>query len=173
MRSWRQLETHSLNSVAERAQQLLAVGRSLGDGVKVNRANRKCCPVFFITYEQGNRHEIECGRTHGKISCSSLLAKFGVAGRAALSREVALGRMPTNRMAVQVASRTLFGYPVVNQEGRVKNADTPGPPAPVAEAPVGRRKVLPMFANERFAVPKKNSLKMKTAPPWVSAGGAV
>ncbi len=47
-----------------------------------------------------------------KFHVSSLLAKFGVNDRMALTREVQLGRTPSNYQAAKTAPQTLFGYPV-------------------------------------------------------------
>jgi len=90
-----------------------------------------------------------------KFHVSSLLAKFGVADRVALSREASLGRMPSLTSSMQIATDALFGYPVRPAQMSAEDSIAPNAPerdaAPPREAPRTRNRLLPMFARERYA----------------------
>jgi DNA-binding CsgD family transcriptional regulator len=135
-----------LHAVAERAQELLAAGRALGAGVKVSRREQEV--LGGVLQNLTNKEiaaKLNVSERTVKFHVSSLLAKFGVASRAALCREVSLGRMPATGSAEPV---TLFGYPVEDHEGEGQGQD----PSPrVAEAPRRHSHVFPMFPKERFA----------------------
>ena len=78
--------------VAERAQQLLAAGRALGAGVKVSRREQEVLDA--ILQHRTNKEiakKLNVSERTVKFHVSSLLAKFGVTDRVALSREVANG----------------------------------------------------------------------------------
>lgn len=138
-----------LQAVAERAQELLTAGRALGSGVKVSRREQEV--LGGVLQNLTNKEiatKLNVSERTVKFHVSSLLAKFGVASRAALCREVSLGRMPANSLASPVAPATLFGYPVEDQEGAGQGQE-PAPPVP--EVPRRRTHVFPMFPKERFA----------------------
>jgi hypothetical protein len=90
-----------------------------------------------------------------KFHVSSLLAKFGVTDRVALSREASLGRMPSIGAAGSVTSESLFGFPMRNQQA--ESDESPDPKAaertaaPQKETSRTRNRLLPMFARERYA----------------------
>jgi hypothetical protein len=86
-----------------------------------------------------------------KFHVSSLLAKFGVASRVALSREVALDHMPTTGMAAQAPPDPSFGYPVGDREREDREIRAIDPPPPVAKVPRGHAPVFWMFPKQRFA----------------------
>ena len=94
-----------LDAAAERAQELLAAGRALGAGVKVSRREQEvldCIVQGFTNKEIAAK--LNVAERTVKFHVSSLLAKFGVADRVALSREASLGRMPSH-------SATTAAYP--------------------------------------------------------------
>jgi len=137
------------HAVALRAQELLAAGRALGAGVKVSRREQEV--LGGVVQNLTNKEiatKLNISERTIKFHVSSLLAKFGVASRAALCREVSLGRMPSIGTAEPAAPVTLFGYPVEDHEGEGQGPD---PSPPVAEAPRERSHVFPMFPKERFA----------------------
>lgn len=138
-----------LHAVAERAQELLTAGRALGSGVKVSRREQEV--LSGVLQNLTNKEiatKLNVSERTVKFHVSSLLAKFGVTSRAALCREVSLGRTPATGLAEPVAPVTLFGYPVEDHEGE-RQAQDPSPP--VAEVPRARAHVFPMFPKERFA----------------------
>lgn len=138
--------------VAERTQQLLAAGRALGAGLKLSRREQEVLGGILRTLTNKEiAAKLNVSERTVKFHVSSLLAKFGVTGRAALSREVALGRMPASGLPGQGAPNTLFGYPARDREGEDRKIHAPDPSPPVAEVPRARAHVLPMFPKERFA----------------------
>jgi DNA-binding CsgD family transcriptional regulator len=145
-----------LDAVAERAQELLAAGRALGAGVKVSRREQEVlhCILQSLSNKEIAAKLIVSERTV-KFHVSSLLAKFGVTDRVALSREASLGRMPSNSSSGQTASESLFGFPVrrhqTSPEGSPAPTASEKPAAPPREAPRARSGLLPMFSRERFA----------------------
>jgi hypothetical protein len=89
-----------------------------------------------------------------KFHVSSLLAKFGVSDRVALSREASLGRMPSHSSASQLTPENLFGFSVRGQqpspeESLASSASEPAG-APPREAPRTRGRLMPKLI-ERFA----------------------
>jgi DNA-binding CsgD family transcriptional regulator len=138
-----------LHAVAERAQELLTAGRALGAGVKVSRREQEV--LGGVLQNLTNKEiaaKLNVSERTVKFHVSSLLAKFGVASRAALCREVSLGRMPGIGTAEPAAPVTLFGYPVEDRDGK---GQVPDLSPPVAEVPRARAHVFPMFPKERFA----------------------
>ena len=146
-----------LDAAAERAQELLAAGRALGAGVKVSRREQEV--LDCILQSLSNKEiaaKLNVAERTVKFHVSSLLAKFGVADRVALSREASLGRMPALTASGQIAPESLFGFPVRDAtKPRRKNRRRASAPektaAPPREAPRSRNRLLPMFARERFA----------------------
>src|SRR5579863_9909809 len=144
-----------LEAVAERAQELLAAGRALGAGVKVSRREQE---VLDCVLQGCSNKEIAAklnvAERTVKFHVSSLLAKFGVSDRVALSREASLGRMPALSASGQISPESLFGFPVRTQQAAPE--DSPANPsektaAPPREAARTRNRLLPMFPRERFA----------------------
>ncbi len=77
-----------LDPVAERAQQLLTAGRALGSGVKVSRREREVLNGIFQNLTNKEiAAKLSVAERTVKFHVSSLLAKFGVTDRVALSRE--------------------------------------------------------------------------------------
>ena len=141
-----------LHTVAERAEQLLAAGRAIGAGVKISRREQEVLDgVLQSLANKEIASKLNVSERTVKFHVSSLLAKFGVTDRIALSREVSLARIPAGTSAGQDPIPTLFGYPVRGREGKVQDshAEDPSPPAP--EVPRARNRVFSMFPRERFA----------------------
>jgi DNA-binding CsgD family transcriptional regulator len=141
-----------LQTVAERAEQLLAAGRAIGTEVKISPRERE---VLDGVLQNLANKEIACKLNVSertiKFHVSSLLAKFGVTDRIALSREVTFGRGPAGVSALQTPAHTLFGYPIRARESKVQDESAPGPPAPTVVAPPARNRVFAMFPRERYA----------------------
>ena len=145
-----------LDAAAERAQELLAAGRALGAGVKVSRREQEV--LDCILQGCANKEiaaKLNVAERTVKFHVSSLLAKFGVADRVALSREASLGRMPSLTSSMQIATDALFGYPVRPAQMSAEDSIAPNAPerdaAPPREAARTRNRLLPMFARERYA----------------------
>ena len=146
-----------LDAAAERAQELLAAGRALGAGVKVSRREQEVldCIVQGLSNKE-IASKLNVAERTVKFHVSSLLAKFGVTDRVALSREAALGRVPALGSA-QVAAETLFGLTVPARANPAAPEDVPMPkapevkPAPQRESSRSRNLLRQMFAHERFA----------------------
>ena len=135
------------HDIAERAHQLLTAGRALGAGVKISRRERDV--LDGVLKNLANKEiaaKLNVAERTVKFHVSSLLAKFGVTDRTALSREVSLGRIPTIDPPTQAAPNTfLFGYSVRSE------AEAPREFPAATESPRGRSRVLPMYRNQRFA----------------------
>ena len=145
-----------LDAASERAQELLAAGRALGAGVKVSRREQE---VLDCILQGCANKEIACklnvAERTVKFHVSSLLAKFGVTDRVALSREASLGRMPAIGATGSVSPESLFGYPMRSQQAEVDESPEPKAAertaAPPKETSRTRNRLLPMFARERYA----------------------
>ncbi len=144
-----------LDAAAERAQELLAAGRALGAGVKVSRREQEvldCILQGFTNKEIAAK--LNVAERTVKFHVSSLLAKFGVADRVALSREASLGRMPSHSSAIQLTPESLFGFPVRGHQTTTEDSPASSAPertgAPPREAPRTRDRLLPIL-RERFA----------------------
>ena len=145
-----------LDAASERAQELLAAGRALGAGVKVSRREQE---VLDCVLQGCANKEIACklnvAERTVKFHVSSLLAKFGVTDRVALSREASLGRIPTVTSSGSVDSESLFGFPVRNQQATAEEQVVPNSfertAVPPKEASRTRTRLLPMFPRERYA----------------------
>jgi DNA-binding CsgD family transcriptional regulator len=145
-----------LDAAAERAQELLAAGRALGAGVKVSRREQEV--LDCILQSLANKEiaaKLNVAERTVKFHVSSLLAKFGVTDRVALSREASLGRMPALTSSGQISPETLFGFPVRGQQGAPEESPAASAPektpAPPREAQRTRNRLMPMFTRERFA----------------------
>jgi DNA-binding CsgD family transcriptional regulator len=144
-------ESH-LHAVAERAQQLLAAGRAFGAGVKVSRREQEV--LNGVLQNLANKEiasKLNVSERTVKFHVSSLLAKFGVTDRVALSREVSLSRGPTSFPASQSQPKSLFGCARRVQESKGQDVDASEPPRPAAEGPRSRVRVLPMVSSARLA----------------------
>jgi DNA-binding CsgD family transcriptional regulator len=144
-----------LDAAAERAQELLAAGRALGAGVKVSRREQEVLDCIL----QGSSNKeiaakLNVAERTVKFHVSSLLAKFGVADRLALSREASLGRMPSNSSG-QLTPENLFGFPLRSQQTTPEDQPAASAPEkaapPPRETPRARNRMLSMFSRERFA----------------------
>lgn len=148
-----------LDAAAERAQELLAAGRALGAGVKVSRREQEV--LDLILQSLANKEiaaKLNVAERTVKFHVSSLLAKFGVTDRVALSREAALGRMPALTASGQISPETLFGFPVRSHQAAPEEHPAPTPSrapekaaASQPETSRARNRMLSMFPNERFA----------------------
>jgi DNA-binding CsgD family transcriptional regulator len=135
-----------------RAEQLLAAGRAIGAGVKISRREQEV--LDGVLQSLGNKEiasRLNVSERTVKFHVSSLLAKFGVSDRIALSREVSLGRMPAGSPIVQTPIPTLFGYPVRGREGKVQDPHAEDSSPPADEVRRARNRVFAMFPRERFA----------------------
>jgi len=144
-----------LDAAAERAQELLAAGRALGAGVKVSRREQEvldCILQGFTNKEIAAK--LNVAERTVKFHVSSLLAKYGVSDRVALSREASLSRMPGQSSASPLTPEHLFGFAIRKQQtSAVETAVASAPEAPMApprEAPRTRNRLLPIL-RERFA----------------------
>ena len=140
------------HTVAERAEQLLAAGRAIGSGVKISRREQEV--LDGVLQSLGNKEiasKLNVSERTVKFHVSSLLAKFGVTDRVALSREVSFGRMPACTMAGLTPVPTLFGYPVQGRESKIRESLAEDSSPPPAELPRARSRVFSMFPRERFA----------------------
>lgn len=145
-----------LDAAAERAQELLAAGRALGAGVKVSRREQEVLDCILQSLSNKEiASKLNVAERTVKFHVSSLLAKFGVADRVALSREASLGRVPALSSSGQISPESLFGFPVRTQQTAPEDAPAPSAPekaaAPSKESARTRNRLLPMFARERFA----------------------
>jgi DNA-binding CsgD family transcriptional regulator len=141
-----------LQTVAERAEQLLAAGRAIGAGVKISRREQEV--LDGVLQSLGNKEiasRLNVSERTVKFHVSSLLAKFGVTDRVALSREVSLGRVPACTTAGLTPIPTLFGYPVHGREDKVQGPQAEDPSPPTAETPRARSRIFSMLPRERFA----------------------
>jgi DNA-binding CsgD family transcriptional regulator len=138
-----------LQTVAERAEQLLAAGRAIGAGVKISRREQEVLDgVLQCLANKEIARRLNVSERTVKFHVSSLLAKFGVSDRVALSREVSLGRVPAGQTPVP----TLFGYPVRDRENKIQDPQADDPSPPVAEVRRPRNRVFTsIFPRERFA----------------------
>jgi len=145
-----------LDAAAERAQELLAAGRALGAGVKVSRREQEV--LDCILQSLSNKEiagKLNVAERTVKFHVSSLLAKFGVTDRVALSREASLGRMPAISASGQISAESLFGFPIRGHQTPPEDSPASGEPeksaAPLREAPRSRNRMLSMFSRERYA----------------------
>jgi DNA-binding CsgD family transcriptional regulator len=145
-----------LDAAAERAQELLAAGRALGAGVKVSRREQEvldCILQGCANKEIANK--LNVAERTVKFHVSSLLAKFGVTDRIALSREASLGRLPTVAASGSVDPESLFGFQVRPQQAFAEEAQdstvVDRTAAPAKESSRTRNRLLPMFSRARYA----------------------
>jgi DNA-binding CsgD family transcriptional regulator len=143
-----------LDAVAERAQELLAAGRALGAGVKVSRREQEVLDCIMLgSSNKEIAAKLNVAERTVKFHVSSLLAKFGVADRIALSREASLGRLPQFSSLGQVSPESLFGFQMRSQQTVPEPVSVAARAAEVVprEAPGARNRLLPIFPRERFA----------------------
>jgi len=129
-----------LDSVGQRAAELLEVGRSAGSDVRLSPREKDvldCVVRNLANKEIGVRLNIS-ERTV-KFHVSALLAKFKVRDRVSLMREAIMGLMPSVSPL-----ETLFGYPVPPQVVKQPESRT------IAATP-GNNRVLRLPGTQRFA----------------------
>jgi len=147
-----------LDAAAERAQELLAAGRALGAGVKVSRREQEV--LDWILQGCANKEiasKLNVAERTVKFHVSSLLAKFGVTDRVALSREASLSRLPANSTLGHLMPENLFGVSTRGDQGAQNEAPasngserTERVGASPRETPRTRNRLLPLL-RERFA----------------------
>ena len=140
-----------LDAAAERAQELLAAGRALGAGVKVSRREQEVLDCVLQSLSNKEiASKLNVAERTVKFHVSSLLAKFGVTDRVALSREASLSRMPGHALSGPLTPESLFGFPTrpprtAPEDAEISSADE-GNAAPPRETHRARHRLLPMFA---------------------------
>lgn len=139
-----------LDAAAERAQELLAAGRALGAGVKVSRREQEVLDCVLQSLSNKEiASKLNVAERTVKFHVSSLLAKFGVSDRVALSREASLSRMPGNILSGPLTPESLFGFPIrprtAPEDAEISNAEERNV-APLRETHRARHRLLPMFA---------------------------
>ena len=145
-----------LDAAAERAQELLAAGRALGASVKISRREQEVLDCILLGFSNKEiAAKLNVAERTVKFHVSSLLAKFGVSDRVALSREASLSRMPSLPPSMQHLPDTLFGFPVRPQHAAQEEAPAQSEPESTVAAPRessrARNSLLPMFTRERYA----------------------
>jgi DNA-binding CsgD family transcriptional regulator len=146
------MEESLLHAVAGRAKQLLSAGRALGAGIRVSRREQEV--LNGLLQSLANKEiasKLNVSVRTVKFHVSSLLAKFGVTDRVALTREVSLSRGPAHLPASQSQPQTLFGYSVRDQESNGQTDDAPEPRPVSAEGPRSRARALALISNPRYA----------------------
>jgi DNA-binding CsgD family transcriptional regulator len=142
-----------LHNVFERAGQLLAAGLDLGARVKVSRRERDV--LDGILQNLANKEiaaKLNVAERTVKFHVSSLLAKFGVTDRIALSREVSLGRKPAHVPEHQAPSQSLFGYAAgLRERVAEKKVSASHALQRGAENPREHGAVFPIYPRQRYA----------------------
>jgi len=140
-----------LKEVAERAHQLLSAGRALGHRVKVSRREREVLEgVLQSLANKEIASRLNVSERTVKFHVSSLLAKFGVTDRFALSREASLSSMPPGASG-EITSDKLFGYAIGPSEANDKKSAAANTSSRAADKSRARGRVFPIFPNQRFA----------------------
>jgi DNA-binding NarL/FixJ family response regulator len=138
-----------LHEVAERAQQLINAGRAIEPGVRISPREHEV--LDGVVQNLANKEiasRLNVSERTVKFHVSSLLAKFGVSDRIALSREVAMGRTPPK--PPQAEKPSLVNFPAsaeVPEETESQNESNQA----VANGEKSRRRLFPMFQRERYA----------------------
>ncbi len=146
-----------LDAAAERAQELLAAGRALGAGVNVSRREQEV--LDGILQHLANKEiaaRLNVSERTVKFHVSSLLAKFGVSDRTALSREAALGRAPVLSSSGLPPAATLFDFPVPSSRSLQQVSEAVRTPVRSAdslrEPSRTRARLLPVISGDRERV---------------------
>lgn len=138
-----------LHDVAERAQQLINAGRAIEPGVRISPREHEV--LDGIVQNLANKEiasRLNVSERTVKFHVSSLLAKFGVSDRIALSREVAMGRTPPK--PPQALSPGVVDFPASGETPAETGArDNSSRAAESGEK--SRRRIFPMFQRERYA----------------------
>ncbi len=138
--------------VAERAQQLLAAGRAMGVGVKVSRREQEV--LDGVLQSLANKEiaaKLNVSERTVKFHVSSLLAKFGVTDRVALSREASVCRMPVSPAFGPRPTQDLFGFQVRTPQNLPQDAKDSAPSQTSSNARSTRNGMFPMFGRQRYA----------------------
>lgn len=141
-----------LEAAAERAQELLTAGRALDAGVKVSRREQEV--LDGILQHLANKEiaaRLNVSERTVKFHVSSLLAKFGVPDRVALSREVMLGRIPGRNLPGPFSAGTLFGFQVPKHQTTPQESAAKSAAEPPRESPRARARLVPILSRARFA----------------------
>ncbi len=144
-------EESLLPCVVGRAHELLAAARSMSAGVRISRREQEV--LDGILKQHANKEiamNLKVSERTVKFHVSSLLEKFGVTNRVALSREVQLGRVQS--ALGQPPPENLFGYPASAPFANGEPAKGPSSVDIAPMAPQARRRILPMPRLEQSAV---------------------
>jgi len=135
-----------LAPVAERVQELLEAGRALGSGIKISRREQNV--LDGVVQNLANKEiaeQLKVSERTVKFHVSSLLAKFGVTDRVALTREVTLGRAPSATGPGPQPAPTLFGFPVRAPGSRIQESKRDSGSVP------GSKRVFSLPGRMRYA----------------------
>lgn len=141
-----------LHLVAERTRELLEAGRAVGAGVKVSRREQEV--LDGILQHLSNKEiavKLQVSERTVKFHVSSLLAKFGVTDRMALTREVQLGRVPSDYNSGQTLPQILFGFPILAPPAEPNASDDSAPVEIPRRVSRDRNRVVSMERQERYA----------------------
>jgi DNA-binding CsgD family transcriptional regulator len=139
-----------LDAVFERTAQLLAAGRAIDARVRISRREKEV--LEGVLKSQANKEiasDLNVSERTVKFHVSSLLAKFGVADRGALCREVILGRVSASLPDGQIPGHNVNGYPARSQEQSSSTAATLS--RADLEGRRARRRLFTIFPRERYA----------------------
>jgi DNA-binding CsgD family transcriptional regulator len=140
-----------LPCVTVRAHELLSAARSLGAGVKISRREQEV--LDGVLKQQANKEiamNLKVSERTVKFHVSSLLEKFGVTNRVALTREVQMGRVQS--ALGQPGPQGFFGFSASVPFVDARPAKAPASTGVAPMTPQTRRQVLPMPRLERSAV---------------------
>jgi DNA-binding CsgD family transcriptional regulator len=141
-----------LECVAERVQQLLAVGLAIANAPKISPREQEV--LTGVVQNFANKEiaiKLKVSERTVKFHVSSLLRKFGVNNRVELGREATFGRKSHANVADEPSDQMLSGSPVNIAGGRVVNGNRPHQKEPVQTNHRPRIHGLVSVPQDRFA----------------------